>query len=114
MMTSDMGTLDPTDEHAVAPGAPVVRLDLTGTAVFLVALGIAVPLRTHRFAQFLIGGVSMVLFAIGVATTIRSWSASQLAVATCDAASRAPCTGQTRMANCAGSVIPGRYRWLTR
>ena len=52
MMTSDMGILDLTDEHGAAPGAPVVRIDLAGTAVFLVALGIAVPLRTHRFAQF--------------------------------------------------------------
>ena len=74
MMTSDMGTLDLTDEHGAAPGAPVVRIDLAGTAVFLVALGIAVPLRTHRFAQFLIGGVSMVLFAVGVATPLWAYT----------------------------------------
>jgi hypothetical protein len=52
----------------------VVRLDLVGTAAFLIALAIAVPLRTHRFAQFLIGGVSMVLFATGVATTLWAYT----------------------------------------
>jgi len=56
------------------PGARVVRLNLAGTAVFLVALGVAIPLRDHRFAQFLIGGVSMALFAIGVATTLWAYT----------------------------------------
>ena len=56
------------------PGARVVRLDLVGTAAFLIALSIAVPLRTHRFAQFVIGGVSMVLFAIGVVTTLWAYT----------------------------------------
>ena len=60
--------------HASQPGAGIVRLDLAGTAVFLVALAVAVPLRNHRFAQFLIGGVSMVLFAIGVATTLWAYT----------------------------------------
>jgi hypothetical protein len=63
-----------TAEHATGPGARVVRLDLVGTAVFLIALAIAVPWRTHRFAQFLIGGVSMVLFTIGVATTLWAYT----------------------------------------
>jgi hypothetical protein len=52
----------------------VIRLDLAGTAAFLAALSVAVPLRTHRFAQFLIGGVSMVLFAIGVTTTLWAYT----------------------------------------
>jgi hypothetical protein len=56
------------------PGARVVLTDLAGTAVFIIALAIAVPLRTHRFAQFLIGGVSMVLFAIGVVTTLWAYT----------------------------------------
>jgi hypothetical protein len=60
--------------HATGPGARVVRLDLVGTAVFLIALAIAVPWRTHRFAQFLIGGVSMALFTIGVATTLWAYT----------------------------------------
>ncbi len=56
------------------PGSRVIRLDVAGTAVFLIALGFAVPLRTHRSAQFLIGGVSMVLFAIGVVTTLLAYT----------------------------------------
>jgi hypothetical protein len=63
-----------TGDHATQPGARVVRLDLAGTALFLIALLVAVPLRNHRFAQFLIGGVSMLLFAIGVATTLWSYT----------------------------------------
>jgi hypothetical protein len=62
------------DDGRRQPGAVVVRADLAGTAVFLVALGVAIPLRNHRFAQFLIGGVSMVLFAIGVATTLWAYT----------------------------------------
>jgi hypothetical protein len=62
------------DDHADRPGERVVRVDLAGTAVFLGALAVAIPLRTHRFAQFLIGGVSMLLFAIGVATTLWAYT----------------------------------------
>ena len=63
-----------TNESAAQPGAGVVRLDVAGTALFLTALVIAIPFRNHRFAQFLIGGVSMVLFAIGVATTLLAYT----------------------------------------
>jgi hypothetical protein len=52
----------------------VIRGDLAGTALFVIALLIAVPFRSHRFAQFLIGGVSMGLFTIGVATTLWSYA----------------------------------------
>ena len=62
------------NDHTTAPGARVVRLDLAGTAVFLAALAVAVPLRTHRFAQFLIGGVSMALFAVGVVATLWAYT----------------------------------------
>ena len=62
------------DREPTIPGARVVRLNLAGTAVFLVALGIAIPLRNHRFAQFVIGGVSMALFALGVATTLGAFT----------------------------------------
>jgi hypothetical protein len=62
------------NDHATQPGARVVRADLAGTAVFLVALAIAVPFRDHRVAQFLIGGVSMALFAIGIATTLWAYT----------------------------------------
>ena len=63
---------DAVDERQ--PGSRAVRLDLAGTAVFVVALAIAVPFRTHRFAQFVIGGVSMSLFAIGVVTTLWAYT----------------------------------------
>jgi hypothetical protein len=62
------------NDHATQPGARVVRLDLAGTAAFLIALAIAVPYRNHRFAQFLIAGVSMALFAIGVATSLWAYT----------------------------------------
>ncbi|HEY0520865.1 MAG TPA: hypothetical protein VGC84_15325 [Ilumatobacteraceae bacterium] len=64
-------------EHALEerqPGSRVVGVDLAGTAVFVAALAVAVPFRTHRFAQFLIGGVSMVLFAVGVVTTLWAYT----------------------------------------
>ena len=63
-----------TDDEPVVRGAQVVPLSLAGTAVFLIALSVAIPLRSHRFAQFVIGGVSMVLFAIGVATTLWAYT----------------------------------------
>ena len=62
------------DEEPTIPGVRVVRLNLAGTAVFLIALAVAIPFRNHRFAQFLIAGVSMALFAIGVATTLWAYT----------------------------------------
>jgi len=59
---------------AAPPGARIVGADLIGTAVFLVTLAVAVPLRSHRFAQYLIGAVSMVLFAVGVAATLWAYT----------------------------------------
>ena len=52
----------------------LVRGNLIGTAVFLVALAVAVSLRTHRPAQVLIAGVSLVLFAIGIATSLWAYT----------------------------------------
>lgn len=64
-----MSDVDPTDTPAgdtPAPaGAGLVRTDLVGTAIFVVALAIGVPLRDERPAQILVGAVSMLLFAIG-------------------------------------------------
>ncbi|CAN5529318.1 hypothetical protein BH10ACT2_BH10ACT2_06990 [soil metagenome] len=54
----------------------IVRANLAGTAVFLVALAIAVPLRTERWAQFLIAIVSVVLFAIGVGSTLWAYASA--------------------------------------
>ena len=62
------------DKEPTIPGAQSVRLNLAGTAVFLIALAVAIPFRNHRFAQFLIAGVSMALFAIGVATTLWAYT----------------------------------------
>ena len=53
-----------------------VRLDLAGTALFVVALALAVPFRTHRWAQVLIAVVSLVLFAVGVATSLWAYTSA--------------------------------------
>jgi membrane-bound metal-dependent hydrolase YbcI (DUF457 family) len=63
-----------TDDSTTPTRSRVIRVDVAGTAVFLVALMIAVPFRSDRFAQFLIGGVSMVLFAVGMATTLWAYA----------------------------------------
>jgi hypothetical protein len=63
-----------TPDHDPQPGALAVRVDLAGTALFLGALAVAIPLRAHRFAQLLIGGISMLLFAVGVATTLWAYT----------------------------------------
>ncbi len=43
----------------------LVRVDTVGTAVFVVAVAVAVPLRDERPIQIAFGAVSMVLFSIG-------------------------------------------------
>ncbi|MFZ4812298.1 MAG: hypothetical protein ACOYL9_13235 [Ilumatobacteraceae bacterium] len=43
-----------------------VRADAIGTALFVVALAIGVPLRDQRWAQVLVIVTSMLLFALGV------------------------------------------------
>ena len=57
-----------------ATGSRVIGVDLAGTALFIIAILIAVPFRSHRFAQFLIAGVSMALFAIGMASTLWAYA----------------------------------------
>ena len=54
----------------------LVRADLVGTGLFLVALAIAVPLRAERWAQVLIAVVSVALFAIGVTATLWAYAAA--------------------------------------
>jgi hypothetical protein len=73
MSPTDDGPHSPPD-RARRPGARVVQLDIAGTVVFIASLAIAVPWRNHGFAQYLIGGVSMALFAIGVATTLWAYT----------------------------------------
>jgi hypothetical protein len=52
----------------------LVRVDLAGTAVFAATLVVAVPLRNHRVGQVLIAVVSIVLFAIGIATSLWAYT----------------------------------------
>jgi len=54
----------------------LVRADLAGTALFAVAVGIAVPLRTERWAQVLIVVVSVALFAIGVGSSLWAYASA--------------------------------------
>lgn len=51
-----------------------MRGDLLGTGVFLVALAIAIPFRTHRPAQVVVVAVSLLLFAIGIATSLWAYT----------------------------------------
>lgn len=52
----------------------LVRANLVGTAVFLVALAIAIPFRADRPGQVVIAVVSLVLFAIGIATSLWAYT----------------------------------------
>lgn len=54
----------------------LVRLDLWGTALFVAAEAVAIPLRSQRVGQVLIAVVSLVLFAIGVATALWAYAAA--------------------------------------
>jgi len=52
----------------------LVRANFIGTAVFLVALAIAIPLRADRPGQVVIAVVSLVLFTIGIATSLWAYT----------------------------------------
>ena len=54
----------------------VVRADLFGTGAFIVALAIAVPLRTERWAQVLVAVISVALFAVGVGSSLWAYAAA--------------------------------------
>lgn len=54
----------------------LVRLDLWGTAAFVASEGVAIPLRSQRVGQVLIAVVSLVLFALGVATALWAYAAA--------------------------------------
>lgn len=51
-----------------------MRTNLAGTALFLVALAIAIPFRGQRPGQVLIVLVSLVLFAAGIATSLWAYT----------------------------------------
>jgi hypothetical protein len=53
-----------------------VRIDVLGTAVFLLALAVGVPLRAERVGQVVVIVVSMVLFAVGIACSIWAYAAA--------------------------------------
>ena len=54
----------------------LVRLDVWGTVAFVAAEAVAIPLRSQRTGQVLIAVVSLVLFAIGVATALWAYAAA--------------------------------------
>jgi len=54
----------------------LIRGNLVGTAAFLLALMIAIPFKGERFAQVTIGVVSLVLFAIGIATSLWAYTSA--------------------------------------
>jgi hypothetical protein len=54
----------------------LVRTNVIGTALFVVAEAVAVPMRADRFGQVLIAVVSLVLFAAGVATSLWAYAAA--------------------------------------
>ena len=53
-----------------------MRADMAGTALFVLATAIAVPLRAERWAQFLIAVVSVALFAVGVGSSLWAYAAA--------------------------------------
>ena len=57
-------------------GHRLVRINLVGTALFVVAEAIAIPLRSERSAQVLVAVVSLVLFAMGVATALWAYTSA--------------------------------------
>ncbi len=61
---------------AEQPGFAIVRFGIVGTVVFVVAMAIAVPLRTDRSGQVLIAAASMFLFAAGVATSLWAYTSA--------------------------------------
>jgi hypothetical protein len=58
------------DDGAGALAYRPAKVDAAGTALFVVALAIAVPLRHERGAQVLIAVVSMVLFTMGAGSAL--------------------------------------------
>lgn len=57
-------------------GQLLVRVNVVGTAVFVVAEAVAIPLRSERPAQVLVAVVSLLLFAMGVATALWAYTSA--------------------------------------
>jgi hypothetical protein len=60
----------------MTPGRSIIRADVAGTAVFVVTMAIAIPLRERRPAQVGVIAVSMALFALGIVTALVAYSAA--------------------------------------
>ena len=84
-------------------GQRIVRYNEVGTAIFAVAMAIAVPLRNHRSGQVLIIAVSMALFAAGVVTALWSFAAAL-------ERSRTDDVGVTNLYLLSGTIAPTRVR----
>jgi hypothetical protein len=56
--------------------SPLVRGNLAGTALFVAALAVGVPCRGQRWAQVLVAVVSLVLFAVGIATSLWAYTSA--------------------------------------
>ncbi len=54
----------------------LVRANVVGTALFVLTLAVAVPLRSHRVGQILIAVVSLALFAVGIATSLWAYTSA--------------------------------------
>ena len=54
----------------------LVRCNIAGTALFLVALAISIPFRSDRPGQVVIVVVSLVLFAAGIASSLWAYSSA--------------------------------------
>ena len=58
-----------TDDRG-ALGDRQTKLNVAGTAAFVIAVAVAIPFRDERPAQITIGAVSMVLFAVGAGAAL--------------------------------------------
>lgn len=81
----------------------ILRYDLAGTGLFVVAMAVAVALRNDRPGQVLIAAVSMALFAGGVATSLWAYT-------TALERSRTEEVGVTGVFLLSGDTVPRRIR----
>ncbi|MEO6157469.1 MAG: hypothetical protein ABIQ39_07535 [Ilumatobacteraceae bacterium] len=89
-------------------GTRIETFGVAGTAVFLVAMAIAVPLRSQRFGQVLVAAVSMALFALGVGMALWAYTTGL-------ERSRAENVGVANLFMVSGSTAPPAVRrklWL--
>jgi len=56
--------------------SPIILIDAIGTATFVIAMAVSVPFREERSAQIAIAVLSMVLFAVGIATCLWAYTSA--------------------------------------